>query len=222
MPMRCHPGGDRCERWRYHTTMYNPPKQQRAIDTERRFLEAMDALLTSSSYSKISIEMIASHANLHKGAFLNRFGSKKQALVVLFGQYCEECYCHIDDMIRSVPKTGSNIESIGADISATFEQLLVKHFSANRGMYECFGEDLKVHPLTKGIFKRTVVMMKVIQSHYGITQRRASAQAFAATQILVTVNFNFVMNAMPGLPASQVKRHQLIGKLIAETLAFDA
>jgi hypothetical protein len=200
--------------------MYITPKQPRAIETERRFLESMDALLTSTSYSTLSIEMIAEHAHLQKGAFLNRFGSKKQALFLLFKQYCDECYRSIDEMSQSVPNTNLGLVDLCAEISATFERLLIKHFSSNRAMYECFGEDLEVHDLTKGIFKRTVAMMMGIQKHYGLIQPEVQNNAFSATQILVTINFNFVMKAMPALPIEKAKRHRLIGKLIAEALAF--
>lgn len=201
--------------------MYSPPKQPRAIETERRFLESMDELLASTSYSKLTIEMVADHAHLQKGAFLNRFGSKKQALFLLFKQYCDACYRGIDEMSQSVPKTQLGLDGLCAEISAKFEHLLVKHFSANRAMYECFAEDLEVHELTKGIFKRTVALMVSIQQRYGLDNPDADENAFAATQVLVTINFNFVMKAMPALPIDKTKRHRLIGKLIAEALAFE-
>lgn len=204
------------------STKYISPKQPRAIETERRFLESMNELLVSTSYRQLSIEMIAAHSNLQKGAFLNRFGSKRQALFLLFQQYCEDCYRNIDDMSQLVPYTDLSINEICANISSIFEQLLITHFSSNRAMFECFGEDLEVHELTKGIFKRTVAMMRAIQLRYGLNSQEAEANAFAATQILVTINFNFVMKAMPGLPIDKAKRHQLIGKLIAEALAFES
>lgn len=201
--------------------MYTPPQQQRAIESERRFLESMNALLKSTSYSKLSIEMIAAHSHLHKGAFLNRFGSKKQALFLLFKQYCDDCNCRIDQMNRSVPHANLSLSELCMNISATFEELLVKHFSSNRAMYECFAEELEVHELTKSIFKRTVAMMISIQKHYKFIRTDSHENAFAATQLLVTINFNSVMKAMPGLPIDSIKRHRLIGKMISEALTFE-
>lgn len=204
----------------FPSEMYITPKQPRAIETERRFLESMDMLLVSNSYSKLSIEMIAEHAHLQKGAFLNRFGSKKQALFLLFRLYCEECYSTINEISQLVPNTTLSLNEMCASVSSQFEQLLIKNFSANRAMYECFAEDLEVHELTKGIFKSCVAMMLGIQNRYGLLNHEAKGNAFAATQLLVTINFNVVMKAMPAMPIEKTKRHKLIGNIIAEALTF--
>ena len=68
--------------------MYKKPKQTRAVITEQKFLDALSSLLSEKSLNKLTIEEIAERANLHRGAFLKRFGSKRQALFVLFERYC--------------------------------------------------------------------------------------------------------------------------------------
>lgn len=199
---------------------YTPPKQQRAIETENRFLDAMDELLVTTSYAQLTIERIAVKAGLNKGSFLNRFGNKKQALFVLFKRYCDECQQRIAQKSSNISSADLPLDEICAEVSEQFEQLLIKHFSANRAMYECFTQELEVDDMTKNIFRSAVALMMVIQDRYAIAVVDREESAFYATQLLVTLNFNCVMKAMPAMPVDKSKRHKLVGKLLAQALMF--
>lgn len=68
-------------------SFYTKPSQARAIVSEQRFLDALNDLLVDASLNQISIDEIANRAQQTHGAFVNRFGSKKQALFVLWERY---------------------------------------------------------------------------------------------------------------------------------------
>lgn len=101
---------------------YFKPKQSRAIETEQRFLDALDQCLSVKSYRETTIQDIAEAAGLHRAAQSHFFEP---------GTYCD---------------TG----------------------------------------------------------------------AFAATQILVTSNYFYVLNAMPALSKSPRLRHRLIGQWMVQ------
>ena len=69
---------------------YTPPTQARSRNTERRFLAALDELLRVNGYINTTIDDIADRAGLTKAAFLKRFGSKEQAVILLFSKYCNQ------------------------------------------------------------------------------------------------------------------------------------
>ena len=58
--------------------MYKKPLQPRAIATEKRFLDALNDLLKEKSLGQLSIDEIADHAQLTRGAFLKRFVQKSK------------------------------------------------------------------------------------------------------------------------------------------------
>ena len=76
-------------------------------------------------------------------------------------------------------------------------------------MHEHFMIELKAHDLTKRIFNECVHMMKHIQANFLDESTYTDAGAWSAAQVLVTVNFNYVLEAMPALPVDYSKRHHL-------------
>lgn len=200
--------------------MYSRPQQSRAQATEQRFLDAMDHLLVIKSITKLTIDEIADQAQLSRGAFLKRFGSKKQALILLFRRHCDECNEVMRDIVRGLGNDGQSLLGACTHASTSFELLLIKHFSSNRAMYELYLEDLEVHELTKGIFLNAVNMMREIQKTYLSGTASSDVGAFAAAQLMVTINYNVVMKAMPAMPIERQVRQPLIGKIIADALAI--
>lgn len=63
-------------------------------------------------------------------------------------------------------------------------------------------------------------MMREIQKKFFADSACSDVGAFAAAQLMVTINYNVVMKAMPAMPIEKSMRHKLIGKLIAEALTF--
>lgn len=198
--------------------MYQKPKQSRAIETEQRFLDAFNRLLVSKSYGKLTIDDIADQAGLHRGAFLKRFGSKKQALMILWEQYCDQCSIAMQEMIHSLHDSSASLEDTCTEISRRLEQLQLGHFSANRAINEHFMEDLEVAEPTKEAFRESVEMMRCVQRKFLKGTHFSDAGAFAAAQLLLTINYNYVIRAMPALPMDAEIRHRLIGKVVLSAL----
>lgn len=195
---------------------YKAPKQQRAIASEREFLAALDGLLQSQSFEATTIEQVAEAAGLTRSAFLRRFGSKEQALFRLFTIYADaasdlmhQCVCDLEHH--------DSLHRLLTEMCASFDALLRTHFSANRGMNEYFKKDLESHDMTKKIFSECVVMMKKIQSKFA-PPTASELGAYAAAQLLVSLNFHYVMRAMPALPLDDYQRHTLNAELIALAL----
>lgn len=198
--------------------MYKKPKQARAIATEERFLSSFEQLLNDHSFHKVSVDDIARHAGLERGAFLQRFGSKKQALLLLWQRYCDKCATEIDTFIANLPDNSASLEETCTQISKTLEQLQLQHFAANRAINEHFMEDLNIAEPTKLAFLHSVQLMRCVQKKFLETTGNSEAGAFAAAQISLTVNYNYVIKAMPALPKDAQLRHRLIGTFIASAL----
>lgn len=199
-------------------TQYKKPLQPRAVNTEQKFLNALNELLRDKSFGQLTVEAIADHAELTRSAFLKRFGSKKQALLILWQQYCDLCIIASRNFIQNLQSNTSSLEEVCTQISKSLEQLQIKHFSANRAINEHFLEDLKVAEPTKIAFLESVEMMRCVQKKYLSGTAATDAGAFAAAQISLTINYNYALRAMPALPKDPNIRHRLIGQLIAKSL----
>lgn len=198
---------------------YIKPKQQRAIETEQKFLDALDACLQSKPYSETSINDIAEAAGLHRGAFINRFGSKQEALFQLYSRYADRA-SEVLSQIQANLAQFASLDQVCIHMSMELERIQLADFSANRAMNEFFLTELKTDPQTIKIFKETVALMGVVQSRYLPAGSFTATGAYAAAQILVTANYFYVLNAMPALPRDSDVRHRLIGKWITQALVL--
>ena len=195
--------------------MYSEPKQDRSKATEEAFLSALDMLLVQTSFKNLSIEDIAREAGISKGAFLRRFGSKRQALYVLYDRYCEKTVVVMDRIVSELPLKEQATESL-FDMSKSLERLIKEDYSCNRAMREDFQENLEVHPSTRRIFLYCVEMMHRTQKRFlGVTNETG---AYSAAQILITNTFEYVFNAMPGLPRDYEQRHKLMAEILLVAL----
>ena len=134
---------------------YRQPTQDRALQTERNLLAALDDLLREQSFEETSITEIAKRAGSTKSAFLKRFGTKEQSVFVLFSHYAAEASELMTAFVQDLD-VNAPLEDIFFDMSSRFDQLLNKHFSANRAMNEYFKRELESHDLTKKIFGECV------------------------------------------------------------------
>ncbi len=198
---------------------YVKPKQQRAIETEQKFLDALDACLKSKSYSETSINDIAQAADLHRGAFINRFGSKQEALFQLYSRYADRASAVLET-IGSRLSAFPSLDALCMHMSEELERIQLVDFSANRAMNEFFLSELKTDPQTIRIFKETVALMKHIQAHFLPMRSFTDTGAYAGAQILVSANYFYVLNAMPALPRDPKVRHGLIGRWITQALVL--
>ena len=197
--------------------MYTRPLQARAIDTERRFLDALNMLLENKCLSQISIDEIAETAGLERGAFLKRFGSKKQALFILWERYIERAFATAE-MLKAELPTFTNAMEACAYISKHIETIQTTDFSVNRAMHEDFLEKLNVNSETKKIFMACVNLMRLVQGQFLEAKSFSDQGAFAAAQLIITLNYNYVLRAMPGFIVNDNDRHRLIGEIVAMSL----
>ena len=196
---------------------YIPPTQSRSRTTERKFLAAFNELLRVNGYSKTTIDEVAKLAGLTRASFLKRFGSKEQALILLFSKYCD----HVSATMQSLHNHLSdypNLHFTLRETSQQFEAVLRVHLSANRAMHEHFQQRLEVHDLTKQIFKRCVELMRAVQAQFLEEGSYTDAGAWYATQLLVTIDYNYLLRAMPAFPEDHGARHNLLADLLEVAL----
>lgn len=196
---------------------HSKPIQARAKRTERRFLKAFDELLRIHGFSATTIDSVAKLSGQTRSAFLKRFGSKQGALEALFAKYCEAASATMRDVVLEL-EDASKLHTTLVSTSQRYEALLQTHKSSNRAMHEHFLKDLEVHELTKGIFRECVEMMKHIQKKFLDEGTHTDKGAWAAAQTLVTINYNYVLEAMPAFPIDYSERHHLIAELIETAL----
>jgi len=199
------------------TASYIGPKQARAKITEQKFLDALQELLMVKSLSLLTIDEIAVQANLTRSAFLKRFGTKNQALLVLYERYCSKVLVAMDDISAGLDECEDDIEACYR-ISKRAEALQLADFSANRAMHELFMEQLVIAPQTKALFTQCCVLMKEVQTRLLPPCTGTTTGVFAAAQLLFTINYNHVLKAMPGLPRDPETRHRMIASIVSAAL----
>lgn len=199
---------------------YVKPRQARAIHTEQKFLVALNELLRDKSLSALTIDEIAAQARLTRSAFLKRFGTKKQALMLLYEDYCQRVLAtmaHISQNMHAYP----DVMAVCYEVSTLAEKLQTADFSANRAMHELFMEELVIAPQTKELFMECVALMKKIQQEkMPAGSCGTEVGAFSAAQLMFTINYNHVLRAMPGLPREPHPRHTMIAHLVSEALKY--
>lgn len=193
------------------------PTQTRSKLTERKFLRAFDELLRLHGFSRTTIDEVAQLSDLTRSSFLKRFGSKQGALEALFVKYCDDASATMRDVVAELGNA-SGIHPVLVSTSQRYEALLQVHKASNRAMHEHFLQDLTVHDLTKRIFRECVQMMEQIQRKFLPEGTYSSTGAWAAAQLLVTLNYNYVLDAMPAFPQDYSQRHHLIADLLEATL----
>ena len=201
------------------TPTYKSPLQSRSLNTEKKFLEAMSECLKHKSFGHLTIDEIASCAGMTRSAFLKRFGTKKQALLILYDLYCTK----VLQALTAVANDMTNIRDAYQAcyrISVDAEMLLKADFSVNRAMHELFMETLEVHPQTKVLFKQCRELMKHIQRVHLPPDTGTDVGAYAGAQLMFSINYNHVLQAMPGLPRDPQTRHQMIATLVHDALKF--
>lgn len=201
------------------TVTYTPPRQERAKSTEQKFLDALQVLLYEKSLGLLTIDEIADKAGLTRSAFLKRFGSKKQALLILYERYCEKVLASLSEISNTLHHCEDAVAACRC-ISIRAEQLQTADFSANRAMHELYMEQLQTDPNTKELFREILKLMKKIQIAHLPPGTSTDMGAYSAAQLIFTINYNYVLRAMPALPSDYEKRHQLIATLVADALKF--
>jgi AcrR family transcriptional regulator len=189
-------------------------KQARSLDTERKFLISLNELLANQSFTSTSIQQIADHAGLQKAAFIKRFGTKRDALLALFDVYCDAINLLIDDM-KQFHEEEIDTEDLLFDLSKRFSNILKVHIASNRAMHELFLDDFQTNERTKAIFKNATDLLSAIFKFSTINMDSTYYhKIYQTTQLLVTLNYQYGIGAMPAFPNDPNERHRLIARLL--------
>lgn len=194
---------------------YTPPTTPEEAEDEARFLNVLEELLKSKAFNTLTVPDIAKAAGSDKTTFIRRFGSKRNALDILFERFCDEVRIELG-AIQSMLDTHP-LEKLCFEMSSRYERLVKTHFSANRAMYELFLEKLETTEKTKEIFTSTTELLEAARAKKQ-PEKGSTAGSYAATQMLVNTNYNYAMAAMPGLPADDEVRHTLIADFMIRAL----
>jgi AcrR family transcriptional regulator len=195
---------------------YSEPKQSRSYQTEQRFLDTLAGLLSLKSFHQTTVADIAEAAGMTSGSFMTRFGSKRGALVRLFERFCTDVSKTLDQ-VSAEPFASMSLDKLCVIFSSRYEALVRAHWGSNHAMHEIFLLEGEIDEQTKTIFKATTATLASALAHRGVSDADMSS-VFAAVQLLVTLNYNYVLGAMPGLPKEDESRHQLIAKLMIQAL----
>lgn len=198
---------------------YISPQQARARVTEQKFLEALEELLKEKSLNALTIDEIALQAKLTRSAFLKRFGTKNQALLVLYERYCTKVSAAMHEISAGLDDCADAAEACYR-ISKRAEALQLLDFAANRAMHELFMQELVIASQTKALFLQCCALMKEIQTRWSPTGTGSSTGVYAAAQLMLTINYNHVLKAMPGLPRDTETRHRMIAHIVCTALHY--
>lgn len=201
------------------TATYISPQQARAKITEQKFLDALQDLLKDKSLNLLTIDEIAEKAKLTRSAFLKRFGSKNQALLVLYERYCSRVIVAMAEISAGLDSCADAAEACYR-ISKRAEALQQADFAANRAMHELFMQELTIAPQTKALFSQCCTLMKEVQTRLLPACTGTSTGVFSAAQLIFTLNYNHVLKAMPGLPRNPETRHRMIANLVSTALRY--
>ena len=193
--------------------MYITPKQSRAKTTETKMLDALSRLLKERSFHDVTVSQICEMSGTSNGAFMARFGSKRAALGKLFQRFCDDVLQTLRALSSENPRNHEQLQKLLEQLSTTYEALVCEHWGSNRAMHEVFLKEGIIDDQTKSIFRETVAHLHPIVRNV-LGAQWTTAHTFSSVQLLVTINYNFALGAMPGLPADAPRRHQMISGLL--------
>lgn len=200
---------------------YTPPKQLRAIDAEQRMLASLRELLQKRSFAQLSIDEIATASNVTKSSFLQRFGDKETALLLLYRKYCSDILKLIEDFtIRIENLRPETIDEEFLQIVMRFHHIVKKHYAANKAMNVMFVEKGTIHNDTKLIFLKSTELIDRINKAEIFGQRYVSTNSWTANQILVTLTYNYTIGAMTAMPKSTEDCCKIISHSVLHCLTF--
>lgn len=191
---------------------YNPPQQQRAIETEELVIEAFINDLEQFGFVKTSLQRVASQAGITRPGLLNRFGSKYGLLMVVYNRYCEECILLLDRFSHEMQRFNSFDEFI-VELYLQTEGMHKTHYAINLAMSQIFYSELAPADGTKKVFLKMLYTFNQYAKLNNI--ENFVEQPFAGVQTLISISLNYTLGAMPGLPRDQDERASLVSRMVA-------
>lgn len=162
--------------------------------------------------TRTTIEQVAERAQLGRAAFLRRFGSKRQAVLLLYDRYADQCVTELDSL-RSVIGSFASAEAFLTNLYAATEQMQLAHFGLNLAMHQDFADELETAAGTKRVFYAFLAIMEQLQDRFLPPEAKSAEGRFAASQLIITLSLNYILRAMPGLPRETDRRHALMGQI---------
>jgi AcrR family transcriptional regulator len=191
---------------------FTPPKQDRSRLSTDAFLDALEACLNTTGMTRTTIEQVAERAQLGRAAFLRRFGSKREAVLVLYDRYANQCVTELDRMRATVDNCAA-AEDFLTSLYAATEQMELAHFGLNLAMHQDFADELETAAGTKRVFYAFLGIMEKLQDRFLPPEAKSAEGRFAASQLIITLSLNYTLRAMPGMPRDAGRRHALMGQI---------
>lgn len=191
---------------------FSPPKQDRSRLTTDAYLDALEACLNVTGMSRTTIEQVAVRAGLGRTAFIRRFGSKRQAVLVLYDRYAGVCVEELEAQLKRAA-TCTAPETFLAELYAATERMHRIHFGLNMAMLQDFADELATADGTKRVFRAFLSVMAALQVRFLPPTASSTEGQYAASQLIVTTSLNYVLRAMPGMPRDADRRHTLMGRI---------
>jgi AcrR family transcriptional regulator len=194
-----------------NSVSYRRPVQSRAIETERRFKDSARILFEEQGSFLTTIDEIAGNAMLHRGALLKRFGSKDGLKLSLYIDYFEDAEERISDYRhRLLEARFRDLDHALFFASKSIEETQVIHLSVTRLMYEDFSVEFSEKRAARSLFCRAVRLVNETYSYFNPDRTHNRIGARACTQLIVTLNFEYVVKALDGFPQDAELRHRMI------------
>lgn len=190
---------------------YRKPVQPRAIETERRFLNSARKLFKERGAVGTTIDEIAQDALLHRGAFLKRFGSKDGLKSELYKEYFHYANERLENYRNRLRQTDfATLNEALYYASVQIEKTQVLFFPVTRIMYEDFTIDLQEKRAARTLYYKTVQLINETDLFFHPRQKRNKHGTRACAQLLITLNFEYVIEALYGFPRDAQLRHRMI------------
>ena len=188
------------------------PRQQRAIDTRDRILDAAEALFDELGYSKTGMSALAERADLSIGGLYEWFPNKDAVLTAVADRHLEEVSAVIlEDLARA--KT-DDLETL---MTLVLKTALAAHQARPRLHHFLYTEaprppelQAKLKAFDDAIEQTLAQLLK----GQGMSEREATLQAALVARAGQSLLHEFVLDdSLPGTPKSRLKR--VIASLMA-------
>lgn len=191
---------------------FSPPKQDRSRLTTDAYLDALESCLNVTGMTRTTIQDVAARAGLGRAAFIQRFGSKRQAVLILYDRYAGLCVEELEAQLKKI-ETCAAPELFLAEIYEATEHMHSIHFGLNMAMLQDFADELATAEGTKRVFRAFVSLMAALQARFLPPAAISVEGRYAASQLIITTSLNYVLRAMPGMPRDARRRHAMMGQI---------
>ncbi len=169
---------------------YRPTLQNRSANSEKRLLEAAEALFRKKGYTHTKVSEIIKASGVSTGSFYHRFGDKEGLKEVMIARFSETAHAQISQLDVSHATHGS----LRAMLTA-LTGLIIDTMDKNLGIYRVVDELSKTEPekwqafslMGKAIRDRVCAGMFEYRSEVSVQEPDCEAAAGNAVQLIIVV-----------------------------------